>query len=68
MPKAIMLQHEITERLEKQSGVQNLKIIRLKGYDPSWDIGAIRDPAIDIHTETKLQDIKRKLQAEVDIA
>ncbi|WLA50617.1 hypothetical protein QIH80_10845 [Bradyrhizobium elkanii] len=37
--KTLQMQHEITAELERRSGVTGLKLIRLKGYTPSWDLG-----------------------------
>ena len=41
--KTIMMQHEITSELEKRSGINGLKLIRLKGYVPSWELGGLRE-------------------------
>lgn len=69
MDKPIRYQHELTEDLEKRSGVKSLKLIRLKGYTPSWDLGKIRDdPAIDESKEAELQKCLADMQAEFDIA
>jgi hypothetical protein len=66
--KTIQMQHEITEELEKRSGVKGLKLIRLKGYDPSWALGGIRETPLDNAAEEKLQSTVSKLQTEVDMA
>jgi len=66
--KTIKMQHEITGALEERSGVKGLKLIRLKGYDPSWALGGIRDPAIDSATEQKLQKVLAELQRKFDMA
>lgn len=39
--KAIVYQHELAAELEKRSGVTGLKLIRVKGYSPSWQLGGI---------------------------
>jgi hypothetical protein len=66
--KAIRMQHEITHELEERSGVKGLKLIRLKGYDPSWSLGGIRETPINEATETKLQTTVSKMQSEFDMA
>jgi hypothetical protein len=66
--KPIKMQHEITEELEKRSGVKGLKLIRMKGGTPSWKLGGTRDPAIDEATEKKLQSMLADLQREIDMA
>ena len=66
--KPIRYQHELTEDLEKRSGVKGLKLIRLKGNTPSWDLGKIREPAIDQAKEAELQKCLADMQREFDIA
>jgi hypothetical protein len=66
--KPIRYQHELTEELEKRSGVKGLKLIRMKGYNPSWELGAIREPAIDQTKEAALQKDLADMQSEFDIA
>ena len=66
--KPIRYQHELTEELENRSGVKGLKLIRLKGYVPSWDLGKIREPAIDQAKEAELQRCLAEMQREFDIA
>ena len=66
--KPIRYQHELTEELENRSGVEGLKLIRLKGYVPSWDLGKIREPAIDQAKEAELQRCLAEMQREFDIA
>jgi hypothetical protein len=66
--KTIKMQHEITEELEKRSGVKGLKLIRLKGYDPSWALGGIRETPLDDAGEKKLQSTASELQTELDMA
>jgi hypothetical protein len=66
--KTIKMQHEITEELEKRSGVKGLKLIRLKGYDPSWALGGIRETPLDDAAEKKLQSTASELQTELDMA
>jgi hypothetical protein len=68
MFKLLKMQHEITEELEKRSGVKGLKLIRLKGYTPSWDLGGIRATALDEAAEGELQKCVADLQGEVDMA
>jgi hypothetical protein len=68
MAKSIKMQHEITEELERRSGVKGLKLIRLKGYTPSWDLGGIRETALDEAAEGELQKCVADLQGEVDMA
>jgi hypothetical protein len=65
--KTIKMQHEITEELEQRSGVKGLKLIRLKGSDPSWALGGLRD-SLDKASEARLQSTVAKLQAELDMA
>ena len=66
--KTILMQHELTDTLETRSGVKGLKLIRLKGYDPSWSLGGIRETPLDEVAETKLQSAVSKMQAEFDTA
>jgi hypothetical protein len=66
--KPVRYQHELTEELEKRSGVKGLKLIRLKGSRPSWDLGKIREPAIDPAKETELQKCLADMQGEFDMA
>jgi hypothetical protein len=66
--KPIRYQHELAEELENRSGVKGLKLIRLKGYVPSWDLGKIREPAIDQAKEAALQKCLVDMQREFDIA
>jgi hypothetical protein len=68
MPKTILYQHELTEELEDRSGVSGLKLIRLKGYVPSWDLGHIREPAISSEQEAMLQSRLSEMQDEFDMA
>jgi hypothetical protein len=68
MIKLLKMQHEITEELERRSGVKGLKLIRLKGYTPSWDLGGIRATALDEAAEGELQKCVADLQGEVDMA
>jgi hypothetical protein len=68
MDKPIRYQHELTEELEKRSGVKGLKLIRLKGYTPSWDLGKIRESAVDQAAESELQKCLTDMQGEFDIA
>jgi hypothetical protein len=67
MTKLLKMQHEITEELEKRSGVKGLKLIRLKGYTPSWDLGGTRENPLDQATEAELQKCLADLQGEVDM-
>jgi hypothetical protein len=66
--KPIRYQHELAEELENRSGVKGLKLIRLKGNVPSWDLGKIREPAIDQAKEAALQKCLVDMQREFDIA
>jgi hypothetical protein len=66
--KIIKYQHELTEELETRSGVLGLKLIRMKGYVPSWELGKIREPAISEAEEAKLQSALAKMQDEFDMA
>jgi hypothetical protein len=66
--KTILMQHEMTHTLEDRSGVKGLKLIRLKGYDPSWSLGGIREAPLDEAAEAKLQEVVSKMQTEFDIA
>ena len=66
--KPVRYQHELTEELEKRSGVKGLKLIRLKGSTPSWDLGKIREPAIDQAKEAELQKCLADMQGEFDMA
>ena len=68
MIKLLKLQHEITEELERRSGVKGLKLIRLKGNTPSWDLGGIRATALTEAAEAELQKCVADLQGEVDMA
>ena len=68
MTKSIMMQHQVTEELEKRSGVRGLKLIRLKGYTPSWSLGGIRETPLDKTAEAELQKCVADLQGEVDMA
>jgi hypothetical protein len=54
-PKTKLVQHEITEELEKRSGLKGLKLIRLKGYTPRWDLGGTRENPLDQATAADLQ-------------
>ena len=65
--KTILMQHEITHTLEARSGVKGLKLIRLKGYDPSWSLGGIRE-TLDEAAEAKLQAAVSKMQSQFDMA
>jgi hypothetical protein len=67
MEKPIRYQHELTEELQKRSGVRGLTLIRLKGYTPSWELGMIREPAIDKVKETELQKCVADMQGEFDM-
>ena len=66
--KPILIQHELTAELEKRSGVTGLKLIRRKGYTPSWELGGTREHSLDEATEKALSDAVRQLQEEFDIA
>jgi hypothetical protein len=66
--KKTMMQHEITEELEKRSGVKGLKLIRLKGYAPSWELGGLRASPLDDATEHKLRQTVIAIQDEIDMA
>jgi hypothetical protein len=66
--KTILMQHEITEALEKRSGVHGLKLIRLKGYDPSWDLGGLRESPLKEGEEANLRKVVTALQDEFDMA
>jgi hypothetical protein len=66
--KPIRYQHELAEELENRSGVKGLKLIRLKGYVPSWELGKIHEPAIDRAKEAALQKCLVDMQREFDIA
>jgi hypothetical protein len=66
--KPIRYQHELAEELENRSGVKGLKLIRLKGYVPSWELGKIYEPAIDQAKEAALQKCLVDMQREFDIA
>jgi hypothetical protein len=66
--KLIRYQHELTEELEKRSGVKGLKLIRLKGSHPSWDLGKNREPAIEQRKEAELQKCLADMQGEFDMA
>ena len=66
--KTILMQHELTHTLETRSGVKGLKLIRLKGYDPSWSLGGIRETPLDEAAEEKLQADVSKMQSEFDMA
>ena len=64
--KTILMQHEMTHTLEIRSGVKGLKLIRLKGYGPSWSL--LRETPLDEAAETKLQAAVSKMQSEFDMA
>jgi hypothetical protein len=66
--KTIKMQHEITQTLEERSGVKGLKLIRLKGNDPSWSLGGTRESPLDEVTEAKLQSAVAEMQSEFDMA
>jgi len=66
--KTIKMQHELTHDLEERSGVMGLKLIRLKGYDPSWSLGGTRESPLGEVTEAKLQSIVARMQSEFDMA
>ncbi|MGY3533453.1 MULTISPECIES: hypothetical protein [Bradyrhizobium] len=66
--KTLQMQHEITAELERRSGVKGLKLIRLKGYSPSWDLGGTRQTALDEAKESELRDTVTAMQDEFDIA
>jgi hypothetical protein len=64
--KPIRYQHELAVKLENRAGVKGLKLILLK--DPSWDLGKIREPAIDQDKEAKLDQCLAEMHRESDIA
>ncbi|MGM4961744.1 hypothetical protein ACT4MK_02130 (plasmid) [Bradyrhizobium barranii] len=66
--KAIVYQHELADELEKRSGVTGLKLIRVKGYSPSWQLGGIRQKPLEESAEAALGEEVRKLQTEFDVA
>jgi hypothetical protein len=66
--KTIRMQHEITEELVRRSGIHELKLIRLKGYDPSWELGGTRKVPLDEPAELKLRSVVTKMQTEFDMA
>jgi hypothetical protein len=66
--KPILYQHELAEELEERSGVTGLKLIRVKGYIPSWELGGIRQKPLDESAEAALREEVRKLQDEFDMA
>jgi hypothetical protein len=66
--KPILYQHELAEELEKRSGVTGLKLIRVKGSIPSWELGGIRQKPLDESAEAALDDEVRNLQDEYDMA
>ena len=66
--KNILIQHELTHELEERSGIKGLKLIRLKGYDPSWELGGTRVKPLDDAAEAKLRSAVTELQAEFDMA
>jgi hypothetical protein len=66
--KTILMQHELTHTLETRSRVKGFKLIRLKGYDPSWSLGGIRETPLDEAAEEKLQADVSKMQSEFDMA
>lgn len=66
--KPILYQHELAEELEERAGVTGLKLIRVKGYIPSWELGGIRQKPLDESAEAALQEEVRKLQDEFDMA
>jgi hypothetical protein len=59
---------EIDDELEKRSGVKGLKLIRLKGYIPSWEVGRIRETPLNEAGEAKLREVVTAMQAEYDMA
>lgn len=65
--KTLQMQHEITAELERRSGVKGLKLIRLKGYTPSWDLGGTRETTLDDAKEKELRDAVTAMQDEFDI-
>jgi hypothetical protein len=66
--KPVKYQHEIDAELEKRSGIKGLKLIRLKGYDPSWDVGGLREKPLDAASEAKLRETVTEMQNEIDMA
>ncbi|MBR0884520.1 hypothetical protein ABIF65_010871 [Bradyrhizobium japonicum] len=66
--KPILYQHELAEELEKRPGVAGLKLIRVKGYIPSWELGGIRQKPLDESAEAAFGDEVHKLQDEYDMA
>jgi hypothetical protein len=66
--KTILMQHEMTHTLEIRSGVKGLKLIRLKGYDPSWSLGGLRETPLDEAAEAKLQAAVSEMQSEFYMA
>jgi hypothetical protein len=66
--KPILYQHELAEKLEDRSGVTGLKLIRVKGYIPSWELGGIRQMLLDESAEAALAEEVCKLQDEFDMA
>jgi hypothetical protein len=66
--KTLQMQHELTAELERRSGVTGLKLVRLKGYDPSWDLGGTRERPLDDAKEKELRDTVTAMQDEFDIA
>jgi hypothetical protein len=66
--KTIKMQHELTEELEKRSGLAGLKLIRMKGYTPSWELGGIREKPVSDETEAKLQKVLISMRDEFYMA
>jgi hypothetical protein len=66
--KNIMMQHELAAELEKRSGVTGLKLIRVEGSEPSWELGGIRAKPLDEGAEAALGESVRKLQEEFNMA
>ncbi|MDH2386960.1 hypothetical protein [Bradyrhizobium sp. CER78] len=66
--KTLQMQHELTAELERRSGVTGLKLIRLKGYSPSWDLGGTRETALGEAKEKQLRDTVTAMQDQFDIA
>ncbi|WP_426611153.1 hypothetical protein [Bradyrhizobium sp. McL0616] len=65
--KPILYQHELAEKLEERSGVTGLKLIRVKGYISSSELGGIRQKPLDESAEAALREEVRKLQDEFDM-
>jgi hypothetical protein len=66
--KTIKMQHEITHELEERSGIKGLKLIRLKGYNPSWELGGTREALLDVAADAELRSTVTKMQSEYDMA